>query len=99
MEKVNEKALKIMELCLLLNPSPTKRAITGDKPTVFCNFLGHTCELMISIHRSGWKSGDAGDSFTVYLDWDGALENLAQIQNTLETLYQEQLEAKQHESV
>ncbi len=99
MKKVNEKALKIMELCLLLNSSPTKRAITGDKPTVFCAFSGHTCVLSVSIHWSGWKTGDAGDSFTVYLDWDGALEDLTQIQNTLETLYQEQLEAKEHESV
>ena len=99
MKKVNEKVLKIMELCLLLNSSPTERAITGIKPTVFCAFSGHICGLRVSIHRYGWRAEYPDDSFTVYLSKDDALEDLTQIQNTLETLYQEQLEAKEHEAV
>ena len=62
-------------------------------------FSGHICGLRVSIHRYGWRAGYADDSFTVYLSEDDALEDLTQIQNTLETLYQEQLEAKQHEAV
>ena len=99
MEKLNQKVLKIMELCLLLNSSPTERAITGIKPTVFCAFSGHICGLSVSIHRYGWSAEFPDDSFSVYLREDDALEDLTQIQNTLETLYQEQLEAKEHESV
>ncbi len=51
---VQQKFLRIMELALRLNGTPTKKAKTGNKPTVFVDFSGHTSELIVSVYSRGW---------------------------------------------
>ncbi|WP_418972153.1 hypothetical protein [Allofournierella sp.] len=51
---VQQKFLRIMELAMQLNSTPTKKAETGDKPTVFVDFSGRTSELIVSVYSRGW---------------------------------------------
>lgn len=53
---VTEKVLKIMQLTMILNSTKTSRETTNDKPTVFFNFAGHVCMLMVTICSEGWGS-------------------------------------------
>lgn len=52
---IQEKVLKIMQLALEINDTPTKQETTGDKPTVFVDFSGHVCTLSVQIHSHGWN--------------------------------------------
>ena len=56
-DKIKSKVVKIVELAMLLNPTKTKREVTGDKPTVFVEFNGHVCNVGIFIHYTGWFPG------------------------------------------
>lgn len=56
MRDVEAKIFEVVRLGLLLNPMPTQREKTMDKPTVFINFLGHVALLQISIHSNGWDT-------------------------------------------
>lgn len=55
-ESVRKKVLEIMELAMLINDSPTKQRLTGEKPTVFIEFSGHCCSLDVKIYPKGWKA-------------------------------------------
>ena len=56
-ENIKSKALKILSLALDFNSTRTKCSLTGGKPTVFVNFLGHTCQLDVQVNHHGWGSG------------------------------------------
>ncbi len=63
------KILQIVMYATLLNNEPTKRDLTGDKPTVFCNFSGHVSLFEVRIYNHGWKSYcDADVIFNVSFD-------------------------------
>lgn len=53
-EKMRNKALKVLELAMLINSGKTKRELTGNRPTVFVCFSGHCCDLDVQIHLDGW---------------------------------------------
>lgn len=90
-DEIKEKVLKIMELALLLNLTETEYEITGNKPTVFVNFSGHVCMLDIRVYFKGWEAGAAPDvQKIVYLDGHTAENELNEVIDTLEKLYEEE---------
>ena len=56
-----EKALRILQLALKINNTPTEREVTGDKPTVFILFSGHVDVLEVYIHSNGWVEEEYSD--------------------------------------
>lgn len=66
---ISKQIAKIIQLCYQINYEETNREITGNLPTVFLDFMGHTCQLNIRIYDDGWMSGEDPDfSAHVYLD-------------------------------
>ena len=84
-ENIKSKALKILSLALDFNNAQTKCSLTGDKPTVFVNFLGHTCELDVQVNHHGWGDGCEPETYIrIYLDENSTAEQ--ELDATLETL-------------
>ena len=66
---ISKQIAKIVQLCYQINSTPTRRVETGNLPTVFLDFMGHTCQINIRIYDDGWMSGEDPDfSAHVYLD-------------------------------
>lgn len=59
--KTNEQLMQILGLCLEINPTPTEREATGDKPTVFFHFSGHCSHVEINIYPTGWSNTQNDD--------------------------------------
>ena len=51
---VRTKVRLIINLAMMVDDSPTTHRKTGDKPTVFVNFSGHTCGLIVAVCEKGW---------------------------------------------
>lgn len=49
------KALRILLLALKINNTPTEKALTGNKPTIVVEFMGHTTTFNVIIFPEGWK--------------------------------------------
>lgn len=50
---------RVLDLVLNINGMEDRsRDITGDKPTVFLYFYGHTSEINVSVHSNGWDADD-----------------------------------------
>lgn len=73
-DELRVKVFKIMELAMLLNPTETKREVTGDKPTVFVDFSGHICGMSISVNYTGWFP-DADPNWTMTVRFDSEYSN------------------------
>ena len=52
-KKVKSKVLEIMALALEFNGRSTKCEWTVSKPTIYFNFIVHTCELDVNICTQG----------------------------------------------
>lgn len=66
---ISKQIAKIIQLCYQINSVGTYRAKTGNLPTVFLDFMGHTCQINIRIYADGWMSVEAPDfSASVCLD-------------------------------
>lgn len=66
---ISKQIAKIIQLCYQINYEETNRERTGNLPTVFLDFMGHTCQLNVRIYADGWMSGEDPDfSGKVYLD-------------------------------
>lgn len=52
---MGDKLKRILDLALKLNPSETKREVTGSKPTIFVEFSGHVGTVYVRVYRNGWK--------------------------------------------
>lgn len=66
---ISKQIAKILQLCYQINNVGTNQEETGNLPTVFLDFMGHTCQLNIRIYDEGWASGENPDfSASVYLD-------------------------------
>ena len=66
---ISKQLTEIMKLCYQINNVETNREETGNLPTVFLDFMGHTCQLNIRIYDDGWMSGEDPDfSASVYFD-------------------------------
>lgn len=88
--EVTKLVLDITRLALQLNPTQTKQEITGDKPTVFLEFLGHTCCLNVKVCENGWECDTPFDArFNVWFDEEDAREKLEEIYDYLLNLRSE----------
>lgn len=85
-----KKVSKIIELAIILNPSPTNKDDTGNKPTVFVQFSGHISILSVFIYGNGWDANDEYNSYQMYRirldDKSKAEVKLDEIINKLEQL-------------
>ena len=72
-ESVRKKVLKIMELAMLINDSPTEQELIGNKPTIFVELLGHISKLGVHIAPEGWFDDITTDE-TAFYDF-GLTEN------------------------
>lgn len=101
---VQQKFLRIMELAMQLNSTPTKNGYTGNKPTVFVQFSGHIPLFEVEVHSHGWQAGRScdvsctcpidGEAFNLdrSLDFSGRPHtylNISQMLSYLESLVSE----------
>lgn len=54
--KVRDTVLRILERAMHYNNTKTKKEETGDKPTFFVEFSGHTAQLDVGIEVNGYDS-------------------------------------------
>lgn len=81
---VKEKILKIMALCLEINP-PEIEDIGQKKTAVFFNWSPHCNVLHVYVHLNGWKAG--GDwQFDFSINVQRNPEKLDEIIKTLEEI-------------
>lgn len=79
---ISKQLQTIMQVAYQINNVETNREETGNLPTVFLEFMGHTCQLNIRIYDEGWMSWEDPDySAHVYLDEspDDVSANLTQL--------------------
>lgn len=67
-KETRKKVLKIMSLAMLLNSSDTKKAVTGEKPTIMVTFFGHTCCFEVNIYENGYVRNETPIGYETYLD-------------------------------
>ena len=74
---ISKQIQTIMQLVYQINSVETFRAKTGNLPTVFIEFRGHTCQFNARIYDEGWMSEiDPDYNTTIYLDQPSASEKL-----------------------
>lgn len=60
---MKSEILQICQLCLEINPTDTKRELTGDKPTVFFHFSGHCGHVQVNVYPTGWSENSTDDYY------------------------------------
>ena len=74
---ISKQLTQIMQMCYQINNVETNREETGNLPTVFVGFSGHTCQLHARIYEEGWGvEVDPDYTATIYLDYSDASEKL-----------------------
>lgn len=91
--EIRNLILRVMELAVLINSKPTEQEITGNRPTVFVEFFGHTSSIYVRIYPNGWTDDTDGKECEYYdcypqSGWDN-LDTLYNVVERLEELYQE----------
>lgn len=81
--QISQKIIKIMELAYMINPIATDRDETGNKPTVFVEFMGHVAKFRVRIYSNGWDTNEpfcnADKFWSVYVDDDNIEKKLDEI--------------------
>ena len=67
-DETRKKVLTIMNLAMLLNSSDTKKAVTGEKPTITVTFFGHTCYFEVNMYENGYARNEKPICYETYLD-------------------------------
>lgn len=71
---------QIADLMYKINSVPTLQENTGNLPTVFFEFSGHVCQIVIRIHFNGWvENGDWDYEKRINLDRSSAAEELTNV--------------------
>lgn len=73
---ISKKLTQIMELCYQINYEETNREKTGNLPTVFLDFMGHTCQINVRIYDDGWANRDYPD-FSARISLDGCPDDVS----------------------
>lgn len=81
--KVRELALRIFERAMFYNNTSTTQELTGNKPTFFVNFLGHTAGFELDIAVDGYTRSRKLERHVVYLT-EGEYRPLEEILTELE---------------
>lgn len=92
---------RIIKYAYLINNTATDKAITGDKPTIFVDFIGHLCQLDVRIYINGWYSIDTStkdfedeydknvEQYSAYLTKEEDNVILGKALNRLKEIYKE----------
>lgn len=68
-ENIKSKIIKIIALTIEFNDTLTQKCYTGNKPTVWVEFSGHTCQLDVNIPHEGWNGfAEIETRMCIYLD-------------------------------
>lgn len=93
MDEIRSKMLRVFSLILDINPTETQRKTTGEKPSVFIEYLGHTANFAVMVCEKGWYVGSYTDKkWEIYMDDAPADEINAQLDEIIG--YLECLKAK-----
>lgn len=69
MDEIRSKMHRIFSLVIALNPTKTQRQTTGEKPSVFIEYLGHTADFAVRVCEKGWCTGSHIEkSWDIYMD-------------------------------
>ena len=69
MDEIRSKMLRIFSLVIDLNPTETLRKITGEKPSVFIYYHGHTASFEVRVCEKGWCVGSHREkNWRMYMD-------------------------------
>lgn len=91
-EKMRRKKVhEILEMVLEINGTHSrKRALTGNKPTAFFSFSGHTAGVDVSVYNDGWDSWNLSDhAMRSYIDMHINGAELADLKNEIENVMEE----------
>lgn len=66
-ERAQRLVTEIFEFAIRNNAVPTTRSETGEKPTFFVWYSGHTNELTVHISPNGWSGSEEDETYNVYL--------------------------------
>lgn len=55
-KEVKGRVLSLMNLALEYNSHETTQELTGNKPTFFVWFNGHTCDLDVAVYTGGYSA-------------------------------------------
>ncbi len=79
-----DKLAEIMRLACLINPTPTDRFYTHNKPTVVVNFFGNVAALDVSIYPTGWDfEVDDSEEYRLQFDDDEDADKIRQVMRRL----------------
>lgn len=89
--EIKNLIMKIVDLAFRLNSTPTTKETTGERPTVFVHFFGHTTGVDVTIYPNGWdKDSNEYETYSCFptseCDSPDSLYNAVE---RLEELYQE----------
>lgn len=91
--EIMSKVCEIIKTAMSFNDTPTNRKITGDKPTIFCDFAGNVNTFDVWIHGKGWEYTEpychADEHFIVELDKSDTIEQLNKISEYLKAIIDE----------
>lgn len=101
-ERTQRLVTEIFEFAVRNNDVPTKRENTGEHPTFFVWYSGHTNGVEVDISPNGWKAGEKDESYIIRLSPDESTtaEKIeAYLENVLRRMAEvmNEWEAKQHE--
>ena len=70
MSITREQAHELLDLCLDINGIEERhQELTGNLPTVFFEFNGHTAGIHVRVYEEGWtERANCTNYFTVYCD-------------------------------
>lgn len=96
---MQDKIIEILRLCLELNPIETRRELTGDNPTVFCNFSGQISACEVIVYKNGWSAEKPEYSYRYFFyteergnaykrEWGALSETKCSVDDVIEDLKQ-----------
>lgn len=91
-EKMRRKKVhEILEMVLEINTTYSrKRALTGNKPTAFFNFSGHTAGVDVNVYNDGWIFGNSSDhAMRAYIDAHIKDAELTDLKNEIKNVMEE----------
>ena len=70
-----KQVAKLAQICAEINRKPTKRDVTGDKPTVLFHFFGHitdvVTDVVVDVYLHGWSVDNNPDYNYIFFDTIG----------------------------
>lgn len=101
-EQAQRLVTEIFEFAIRNNAVPTQRTETGERPTFFVKYSGHTAGLTVHISPNGWRGSEKGEVYYIFLsptEYKTAEEIEARMEQVLARMTEVMnvWEAKQHE--